>query len=223
MTTEKLSLEKLIDKQGLLNQDIFPFEDFSKLLSKDLQSLLSKLLDSLGVGDEPVIKGKVSANATIEGRVYIAEGASVEPTAFIKGPAYIGPGSEVRHGAYIRGSVYVGKDCVVGHATEAKGSVFFDGAKAGHFAYVGDSILGRSVNLGAGTKLANLKLKRSIVKVTDPETKQRISSGLDKLGAILGDNAQTGCNSVLSPGAILAANATVLPCEHAFGAITPRK
>ncbi len=91
-------------------------------------------------------------------RIFIGPGTIVEPGAFIKGPAVIGRRSQIRQGAYIRGDCIVGDGCVVGHTTEMKASIFLNGAKAGHFAYIGDSILGRDVNLGAGTKLANLKM-----------------------------------------------------------------
>lgn len=197
-------------------QSVFPNQAFD-FLGENLKTWLSNLLTKLGVGNQLLVLGKVHEQAVIEGRVYIAEGAVVEPTAYIQGPAFIGPGSEVRHGAYIRGNVYVGKDCVVGHATEVKSSVFFDEAKAGHFAYVGDSILGRNVNLGAGTKLANLKLKGDEVFYLDPHTKKKTRSGLRKFGSIIGDNVQTGCNSVLSPGSLLLPNTSVMPCAHFFG------
>lgn len=199
-------------------QTVFPNGSF-ELLGDNLKTWLSNLLTKLGVGNQPLVLGKVHPQALVEGRVYISEGAVVEPTAYIQGPAYIGPDSEVRHGAYIRGNVYVGKGCVVGHATEVKSSVFFDGAKAGHFAYVGDSILGRNVNLGAGTKLANLKLKGDIVAYIDPRTKKKVKSSLRKFGAVIGDNVQTGCNSVLSPGSLLLPNTSVMPCAHHFGTL----
>jgi NDP-sugar pyrophosphorylase family protein len=159
----------------------------------------------------------VSPHAVIEGAVYIAPGAKVEPTAYIKGPCIIGPDTEVRHGAYIRGNVFVGKGCVVGHATEVKSSVFLDGAKAGHFAYVGDSILGPGVNLGAGTKLANLKLKKNEVRLEDPDTGKFFGTGLKKFGAVIGRGVQVGCNAVLSPGTLLLPGALVTPCAHIIG------
>lgn len=215
----KLSLNQFVEMGELFQpspQKAFP-EDVFELLGNPLKTWISNLLTKLGVGTDPEIHGKVHPQAIISGRVYIAEGAVVEPTAYIQGPTYIGPGSEVRHGAYIRGQVYVGKDCVVGHATEVKASVFFDGAKAGHFAYVGDSILGRKSNLGAGTKLANLKLKGDQVAYLDPQTRKKVKSVLRKFGAVVGDNVQTGCNSVLSPGTLMLPNTTVLPCEHVFG------
>jgi NDP-sugar pyrophosphorylase family protein len=150
---------------------------------------------------EPGIHGDVHPAAVIEGDVYIAKGALVEPGAFIQGPTWIGAGTQVRHGAYVRGSVVVGRDCVVGHATEVKNAVFLDEAKAGHFAYVGDSVLGKDVNLGAGTKLANFKLDGANIALNTDAGK--IDTGLRKFGALLGDGVQTGCNSVTSPGSVL--------------------
>jgi len=142
--------------------------------------------------------------------IYIGPGAVVEPGASIAGPAYIGPDAHVRHGAYIRGNALIAAGAIVGHATEVKNSILLSGAYAPHFNYVGDSILGRGVNLGAGTKLSNL----TVVSVKDPATGQRptlkiliggevFDTGLAKLGAILGDGAQTGCNSVLNPGVLI--------------------
>lgn len=216
-----LLLADFVKFEGLVSpslQSHFPTQAFD-LFGDKLKNWISDLLSQLGVGDQPLSHGSVHPLAILEGRVFIAKGAKVEPTAYIQGPTYIGPGTEVRHGAYIRGSVYVGKDCVVGHTTELKSAVFFDGAKAGHFAYVGDSILGRQVNLGAGTKLANLRLNKGLVSYTDPRTGQKIASSLKKFGAILGDNVQTGCNSVLSPGSLLLPNTSILPCAHFRGTL----
>ena len=216
-----VSLEHLISLKGLYlasKQTVFPNNGFA-LLGDPLKIWLSNLLTKLGVGNQTLVYGKVHPQAILEGRVYIAEGANVEPTAYIQGPAYIGPGTEVRHGAYIRGNVYVGQNCVVGHCTEVKSSVFFDGAKAGHFAYVGDSLLGRDVNLGAGTKLANLKLNGTEVFFIDPETRKKTTSTLHKFGSILGDSVQTGCNSVISPGSLLLPHTSILPCAHYHGTL----
>jgi NDP-sugar pyrophosphorylase family protein len=133
--------------------------------------------------------------------ISLGEGTVVEPGALIKGPTMIGNNSEVRQGAYIRGNCLVGDRCVVGHTTEIKGGVMLDGAKAGHFAYIGDSILGNNVNLGAGTKLANLKIFGS--EITFKIEGQIYKTGLRKLGAIIGDSSELGCNSVCNPGTLL--------------------
>ncbi|MBS3920389.1 MAG: glucose-1-phosphate thymidylyltransferase [Deltaproteobacteria bacterium] len=140
-------------------------------------------------------------------KIIIGPGTIVEPGAFIKGPVVIGNHSEIRQGAYIRGDCIVGNRCVVGHTTEMKASILLDGAKAAHFAYVGDSILGKDVNLGAGTKLANLKMiPGSITVAVD---KKRYDTGRRKLGAILGDRTETGCNSVASPGTLMGPDSIV--------------
>lgn len=189
-------------------------------LGTSLKTWLGEVLDGLGVpADGPLIRGAVATGAYVQGRVYIAEGAKVEPTAYIEGPCFIGPGAEIRHGAYIRGNVYIGKDAVVGHTSEVKGSILFDGAKAAHFAYVGDAILGRNVNLGAGTKLANLKLRGDEVSYHHPLLGTAVDSGLRKFSAILGDGAQTGCNAVLSPGTLLFPATAVMACVHYRGTL----
>ncbi len=157
----------------------------------------------------------------MDDQIEIGKGVLVEPGALLKGPAIIGDHTEVRQGAYVRGYCFVGRACVVGHTTEMKGSVMLDGAKAGHFAYLGDSILGRDVNLGAGTKRANLKLTRSTVRVKIQE--ELIDTGLRKFGAILGDGVQTGCNSVTNPGTLLGPGAMVLPNKNAGPGFFPAR
>ncbi|SMF22353.1 glucose-1-phosphate thymidylyltransferase [Pseudobacteriovorax antillogorgiicola] len=204
----------ILDFSQLLVDDVF------QLLGSSLKERIAAILKELGVTDSPVIHGQVHPQAIIEGPVYIAEGAVVGPTAYIQGPTYIGPKAEVRHGAFIRGTAIIGEKAVVGHTTEVKGSIFGRDAKAGHFAYVGDSILGDRVNLGAGTKLANLKLRGDEVKVKHPDTGDLTASGLRKLGAILGHDSQTGCNAVLSPGTMLLPKTAVLPCVHFHGTLT---
>ncbi len=166
--------------------------------------------------DKNILLGKISPQAYLKGsKIYISKNARIEAGAFIKGPCYIDEGSQIRHGAYLRGNVFVSKNCVVGHCTEVKHSVFLDGAKAGHFNYIGDSILGNNINLGAGTKLANLKMTSGSIKVkTDSIC---IDTGLKKFGAILGDNTKTGCNSVLNPGSILAPKSFVFSNVSVYG------
>lgn len=150
--------------------------------------------------------------------IYIGRNVLIEPSALVKGPTYIGDGTEIRHGAYIRGDVLVGDNCVVGHTTEIKSSVMLGGSKAGHFAYIGDSILGR-VNLGAGTKLANLKMVDSqvVLKIDN----NLYETGLRKFGAIIADDVETGCNSVTAPGTLLGKNVLLYPNGTARGYYSP--
>jgi len=157
----------------------------------------------------------------MDDEIHLAPGSKVEPGALIKGPSFIGPGSEVRQGAYLRGSCLVGRGCVVGHTTEMKNSVMLDGAKAGHFAYLGDSVLGREVNLGAGTKLANLKIVNSPYRIRVGDNIYQIDRR--KFGAILGDGCETGCNSVTNPGAILGPRSLVAPCLSVPAGYHPRR
>ena len=172
------------------------------------------------------IDGEVIKNATIiyagvslmDDEICIGQGTVIEPGAMIKGPTIIGDNTEIRQGAYIRGNVLVGDKCVVGHTTEMKSAVMLGGSKAGHFAYIGDSILGR-VNLGAGTKLANLKIIESKVILTIEGKKY--ATGLRKFGAILADGVETGCNSVTTPGTILSKNTLLYPNGTARGYYPP--
>ena len=151
------------------------------------------------------------AGATFLGsRFAIGRGVLVESGAMIKSPTIIGDMTEVRQGAYLRGYCLAGKRCVLGHATEIKHSIFLNDAKAGHFAYLGDSILGNDTNLGAGTKFANLRFLPGTITIFQKEV-GRIDTGLKKFGAILGDTSQTGCNSVTSPGTLLAKGVFLMP------------
>jgi UDP-N-acetylglucosamine diphosphorylase / glucose-1-phosphate thymidylyltransferase / UDP-N-acetylgalactosamine diphosphorylase / glucosamine-1-phosphate N-acetyltransferase / galactosamine-1-phosphate N-acetyltransferase len=149
--------------------------------------------------------------------ISIGMGTIIEPGAYIEGPCIIGRDCTVRHGAYIRTNVVVGDSCVIGHDTEVKHSIFFNSASAAHFNYVGDSILGHRVNLGAGVKCANLRLDHQTIHVILPH--ERINTGLHKLGAIVGDGAQVGCNCVINPGTILGRHSFCFPCLNVYGFI----
>jgi len=142
-------------------------------------------------------------------QITLGPGSVVEPGALIQGPTIIGSHTEVRQGAYVRGNCIIGDRCVVGHTTEIKTSVMLNDAKAGHFAYIGDSILGNATNLGAGTKLANLKIGEGRVRVRFGE--ESIDTGLRKFGAVLGDHVEIGCNAVTNPGAVLGKGCMVSP------------
>lgn len=152
--------------------------------------------------------------------ISIGKGTVVEPGAYIKGPCIIGENCQIRQGAYIRGNVIVGDHCVIGHDTEVKNTIFLNRAQAAHFAYLGDSILGNYVNLGAGTKCANLRLDHGEISIIlDGE---KIQTKLKKFGAILGDETQLGCNSVTNPGTITGKKVFCYPCVN-FGGIIPEE
>lgn len=136
--------------------------------------------------------------------IYIGENTTIESYSYIKGPCIIGRNSQIRHGAYIRGNVITGQNCIIGHSTEVKNSILLNNVKASHFAYIGDSIVGNNVNIGAGVKLANFRLdKKNISFYLNGE---RIKTSLNKFGSIIADNCQIGCNSVLNPATFLEKN-----------------
>jgi NDP-sugar pyrophosphorylase family protein len=171
------------------------------------------------IAKEQRLVGRISSKAFLENEefIVIGKGAVVEAGAFIAGPCFIEPGAVIRHGAYIRGSVYVSTQAIVGHTTECKGSILLPHAKAAHFNYVGDSILGHDCNLGAGTKLANLKISHGNINLRLDGKK--VDTGLKKFGAILGNRAQTGCNSVTNPGTIMLPETILLPNQTALGVL----
>ena len=152
--------------------------------------------------------------------ILIGKGTVLEPSAILKGAMIIGDDCEIRQGAYLRGNVIVGNRCVIGHATEIKNSVVMDHSEAGHFNYIGDSIIGSHVNMGAGSRLANLQFRTAEQKEGDvqlfPEIPacvedKPIPSGLNKFGAILGDNVEVGCNAVVCPGTLVGKDNWIYP------------
>ncbi len=165
------------------------------------------------------LKGSISPSAYLIDAEFISigEGSIVEPGAYIQGPCIIGKNCVVRHGAYVRGNVLTGDHCVIGHDSELKHAILLDKAHAAHFAYVGDSILGNEVNLGAGTKCANFKLDQTLVHLH--VNGERIITHMRKLGAIIGDKTQIGCNTVTNPGTLLGQSVRCYPCLNIEGFI----
>lgn len=165
---------------------------------------------------------KIPPNVVVEhpDQVWIGDGVILEPGVMIRGPCVLGDGCIVRHGAYLRGGVLCKKNCVIGHASEVKHSILLEGVQVAHLAYVGDSILGNHVNLGAGVKCANLRLDRREVTVSFAEKK--IATGLKKFGCVLGDGCQIGCNTVLNPGTLLGIGCFCYPLVNLHGVIPAR-
>jgi NDP-sugar pyrophosphorylase family protein len=147
--------------------------------------------------------------------VWIAKSAKVAPTAFINGPAIIGKEAEIRHCAFIRGNAIVGEGAVVGNSTELKNVILFNKVQVPHYNYVGDSILGFKSHMGAGSITSNVKSDKTLVTIKNGTSK--IETGLKKMGAILGDNVEVGCNSVLNPGTVIGRNSNVYPLSMVRG------
>ena len=149
--------------------------------------------------------------------VWIHKTAKVFPSAYIAGPCIIDSGTEVRHCAFIRGSALVGKDCVVGNSTELKNVILFDGVQVPHYNYVGDSVLGYKAHMGAGSITSNVKSDKALVIMRDGS--QTIPSGRKKVGAMLGDYVEVGCNTVLNPGTIVGRRSSVYPLSCVRGTV----
>ena len=149
--------------------------------------------------------------------VLVSESAEVSPLATVCAPCVIGPRSELRTGAYIRGSVIVGESCVVGNSCEIKNSVLFDRAQVPHFNYIGDSILGYRAHTGAGAITSNVKSDKTLVTVKCDGIE--IETGMKKLGAMIGDFAEIGCNCVLNPGTVIGRNTSVYPLSSVRGVV----
>ncbi len=149
--------------------------------------------------------------------VWIAKDAKIYPNNYIGGPCIIGHETEVRPGAFIRGSALVGDHCVVGNSTELKNVILFDNVQVPHYNYVGDSILGYKSHMGAGSITSNVKSDKKLVVIKDGDEKKE--TGMKKIGAMLGDRVEVGCNSVLNPGTIIGRDSNVYPTSCVRGTI----
>lgn len=150
-----------------------------------------------------------------EGDIWIARSASVAPTACIHGPVIIDEEAEIRHCAFIRGSAIVGKHAVVGNSTELKNVILFDYVQVPHYNYVGDSILGYKSHMGAGSITSNVKSDKTLVEVKVKG--EPVTTGLKKMGAILGDEVEVGCGSILNPGSVIGAGTNIYPLSSVRG------
>jgi len=194
--------------QDVLKQ-IDPKTKISLKFPWDALKLLQKF-----VLDKESIQGQVESGVKWDVPIILGKGSVIKFPTRIEGPVIIGENTVVGPFAFLRGPVIIGSDCKIG-SSEVKNSIIMDGVFASHYNYIGDSIVGKKCNLGAGTKLANFRLDGEIVKVTVEDKKY--GSGLQKLGAILESGAQTGCNSVLNPGAYVNKKGLVLPGEVVSG------
>ncbi|MBL0691246.1 MAG: hypothetical protein JJV97_02830 [SAR324 cluster bacterium] len=206
---------------------------FVELSEKNLSG--SSLLDDVFVDAEGGIYCKKSIKlvkpyVSARYRIYIAAGVLVEPCAFIKGNSVILSEAKIRHSCYIRGNSIIGPGAVVGHCSEIKSSILFPYSSVGHFNYVGDSLVGSYVNLGAGAKLANLefrclgdKKKNFLPKIKFNTGKENLASDLSKCGSIIGDGSEIGCNAVLAPGCFLGKNCVVWPTVFLKKGVYPPK
>lgn len=147
--------------------------------------------------------------------IWVAKSAKVAPTAFINGPAIIGKNAEIRHCAFIRGNAIIGEGAVVGNSTELKNVILFNKVQVPHYNYVGDSILGYKSHMGAGSITSNVKSDKKLVVVKTPDAD--IETGMKKFGAMLGDEVEVGCGSVLNPGTVIGSHSNIYPLSSVRG------
>lgn len=195
------NIDKTIMKSLFINYK-YPFE-----IIPNIKKEIIKIGNALDLNDY----NKISKD------IWISKKAIVCPNSCIEGPAIIDHNSTIKHCALIRGGVVVGQDCVVGNSSEIKNSILFDGVKVPHFNYVGDSILGYRVHLGAGVILSNLRLDKKSVDIN--YNSKVISTGLNKLGAIISDEVEVGCNSVLNPGTVVGPKYKIKPLQNIIGVV----
>lgn len=204
---ENIKISKLFDLSRtiaaeLLKKNEYPFEVLPEIGDFILE--LAKTLDE----NEFVKSGE---------NVWISKTAKVAPTASITGPCIIDESAEIRHCAFIRGNAIVGKNAVVGNSTELKNVILFDNVQVPHYNYVGDSVLGFKAHMGAGSITSNVKSNKTLVSVKLGD--EAIQTGLKKFGAMLGDEVEVGCGSVLNPGTIIGKNSQIYPLSSVRGVI----
>lgn len=183
----------------------FPWE-----ILRELSAVISTLAQSL----------EQKGYRQIAPQIWIGENVTVAPTASLTAPCILGHNTEIRHCAYIRGNAVIGNACVIGNSTEVKNAVLFDHVQIPHYNYVGDSILGKDVHLGAGTILSNLKSDGTNVKIALPEEKW--DTGMRKFGALVGDGTEVGCHCVLNPGTVIGKGSRIYPLNSLRGLIPAR-
>lgn len=202
----KVEVKDLLDIEHTISKELFDNIKYPHQVLEKIKNYILKLGPTLDK-DKYYVK---------DNDVWISKTATISDKATIIGPCIIDDNSEIRPGAYIRGNVIVGKNCVIGNSCEIKNSIIFDSSQIPHFNYVGDSVLGYHSHLGAGVIISNLKSDKSniIIKGTT-----NIETNLRKMGSIIGDYAEIGCNSVLCPGTIVGRNSNIYPLVMVRGVI----
>ena len=194
--------------------------DLSHTLAKDYFSAFTYPWEALpGIKDMIVQLGNTldkEQYEEVQPHVWVHKTAKVFPSAYLGAPCIIGANTEVRHCAFIRGSALVGENCVVGNSVELKNVILFDNVQVPHYNYVGDSILGYKAHMGAGSITSNVKSDKSLVVI---HGKEEIPTGIKKVGALVGDHVEVGCNSVLNPGTVIGRNSSIYPVSCVRGVV----
>lgn len=198
---------KYIDTEKTISKDLFNS-------TQNIWEVLPKIRDFIIELGDSLDKEKYKE---IEKNIWIGNNVTIDKLSTIIAPCIIDEESEIRPGAYLRGSVIVGKKCVIGNSVEIKNSIIFDECQIPHYNYVGDSILGYHSHLGAGTIISNLKNDKTNIVIKG--NNEKIETNLRKMGAIIGDNTDVGCNSVIFPGTIIGSNTSIYPLTRVRGII----
>lgn len=204
---KSLTVDALLDLSKTMAADLFKGKTYPYEVLPHIGSFIKELGKTLSEEEY----------TCMEDDVYIAKTAKVAPSALINGPCIIGPDAEIRHCAFIRGNAIVGQGAVVGNSTELKNCILFDKVQVPHYNYVGDAVLGYKAHMGAGAVTANVKADNS--NVTIRGLQGDLPTGLRKVGAVLGDFADVGCNSVLTPGAVIGRHTNVYPTSMVRGQV----
>ncbi len=200
-----LKVENLLNLSETIAKDIFNEVEYPWEVLPIIGEFIKKLGQRLSHDDFE----RIAEN------IWISKNAKIAPSAYINGPAIICKGAEIRHCAFIRGNAIVGENAVVGNSTELKNVILFNKVQVPHYNYVGDSILGYKAHTGAGAITSNVKSDKTLVTIST--TNGKVETGLKKFGAIIGDNVEVGCNSVMNPGTVLGRNSIVYPLSMVRG------
>lgn len=204
---EECKIQNLFDLNQTIAKDIFE----NAIYPWEVLSKISEFIIELGNTLDPEVFEKKGEN------IWIAKSAIVAKTASITGPVIIDEGAEIRHCAFIRGKAIIGKNAVVGNSTELKNVILFNNVQVPHYNYVGDSILGYKAHMGAGSITSNVKSDKKLVVIKNG--REQIETGIKKVGAMLGDNVEVGCGTVLNPGSIVGRNSNIYPLTSVRGVI----
>lgn len=202
---EELKVKQMFDLNQTIAAKLFDGVDFAWEVLPNIKEFILNLGKTLSKEEYEEVSE----------HVWVAKSATVAPTACIQGPTIIGKNAEIRHCAYIRGSAIVGEGAVVGNSTELKNVVIFNTVQVPHYNYIGDSVLGYKAHFGAGSITSNIKSDRS--NVTIQVGADKIKTGLRKIGAIVGDHVEVGCNAVLNPGTVVGKNSNIYPLSMVRG------
>lgn len=217
-------MKKRVQKWGIFMEKLkikHLFGDLSQTMAKELLESVEYPWEVLsGLGDFILQLGETLSEEAYEKRgdnVWISKSAKIYPNNYIAGPTIIGANTEVRPGAFIRGNALVGENCVVGNSTELKNVILFNHVQVPHYNYVGDSVLGYKAHMGAGSITSNVKSDKTLVTINCEG--EKIPTERKKVGAMLGDYVEVGCNSVLNPGTVIGKNSNVYPLSMVRGYI----